>query len=159
MWPLTTSSPLAFIYFLSFTLITCEYQHRPKNSHEMTNLSKNDVFETINYNGKINDCHKVALWNCGNSLLKVSKFLDYLSGKEENIYAKCTMKKAFYNCLNEMSSKKCGHHRDQRTHDNKTTNKFRKKLARTLWSARSCYIAPFFANQWQTWTVRQQQHE
>jgi len=103
------------------------------------------------FSGKIYDCHKVALWHCGNGLLKVSKYLGYLSGKDENIYAKCTMKKAFYNCLNEMSSKKCGHQRDPRTHE----NRFRKKLARTLWSARNCYIAPFFANQWQTWTVRQ----
>ncbi|XP_015789801.1 uncharacterized protein LOC107366688 [Tetranychus urticae] len=137
---------LVIIYLISFT---SGYQMRLEDHYEINSqISDNEIDDSRieNVNSKINDCRKTALWSCGNALLKASKFLDYLIGKE-SLYAKCSMKKAFLNCLNEMSSKKCGR---KRGNLHKLSHKFKQKVAQVLWSTRNCYIAPFFANQLET---------
>lgn len=79
------------------------------------------------------ECHKAAVWKCGHVFIRAHKFLDYI-GIEESFEPKCALRTAFFSCLKTSKNKFCHKHRTPHT------EKFRKRLADTLWSTRACLL-------------------
>jgi hypothetical protein len=79
------------------------------------------------------ECHKAAVWKCGHVFIRAHKFLDYI-GIEESFEPKCALRTAFFSCLKISKNKFCHKHKSPHT------EKFRKRLADTLWSTRACLL-------------------
>lgn len=94
-----------------------------------TSYSKNAVSEE-----ESSYCHKVALKRCGNSFMKVFQLFTFLP-EEQSFHAKCASRTAFYSCLKKFSSRPC-----MSSWHFHIEEKFRKRLADNLWSARTCVL-------------------
>ncbi|XP_022246063.1 uncharacterized protein LOC106462958 [Limulus polyphemus] len=82
------------------------------------------------------ECHKYALHKCGNIFLRVLKLLHFL--RDHHSYqVKCSLRQAFFTCIQKLRKKPCWHHKH---HINYNLRVFRKKLADSLWSTRSCVL-------------------
>jgi len=80
------------------------------------------------------ECHKTAVGKCGHTFIRALKFLDYIESTE-SFRSRCALRKAFFSCLhtwkNRMSCDRSGVNHSE---------KFRKRLANTLWSTRTCLL-------------------
>ncbi|XP_054161725.1 uncharacterized protein LOC128959744 [Oppia nitens] len=80
-----------------------------------------------------NECHRAAVWRCGHRFIRAHKFV-HLLGKKDSFEPKCALRSAFFVCLKKSKSRSC--HKRRAPH----TESFRKRLADTLWSTRSCLL-------------------
>ncbi|XP_076335372.1 uncharacterized protein LOC143238750 [Tachypleus tridentatus] len=82
------------------------------------------------------ECHKYALHKCGNIFLRVLKLLHFM--RDHHSYqVKCSLRQAFFTCIRKLRKKPCWH---RKHHINYNLRVFRKKLADSLWSTRSCVL-------------------
>jgi len=100
-----------------------KYQWMQKEVDLITETNKHDDVE----------CHKAAVWKCGHVFIRAHKFLDYI-GIESSFEPKCALRTAFFSCLKTSKNKFCHKHKSPHT------EKFRKRLADTLWSTRACLL-------------------
>jgi hypothetical protein len=82
------------------------------------------------------ECHKVAVWRCGHIFIRVFKFLDYLT-QQETFQPRCALRNAFFTCLRVSKQQSCTH---KRKRPSNSSELFRKRLADTLWSTRTCLM-------------------
>ncbi|CAG2116545.1 unnamed protein product, partial [Medioppia subpectinata] len=83
------------------------------------------------------ECHWAAVWKCGHRFIRAHKFLD-LIGNVDSFEPKCALRSAFFVCLKSTSKgKSCHKHKSS---PRSQTKKFRKRLADTLWSTRTCLL-------------------
>ncbi|XP_064467170.1 uncharacterized protein LOC135378170 [Ornithodoros turicata] len=80
-------------------------------------------------------CHKVALRRCGQNFMKVFNLVEYLSGADY-YNAQCTLRKAFFACLDKLRQRPCRKRRLASLDD----RRFRKRLADALWETRVCVL-------------------
>lgn len=80
-------------------------------------------------------CHKVALRRCGQNFMRAFNLVEYLSGADY-YNTQCTLRKAFFACLDKLRQKPCRKRRASGLDD----KRFRKKLADALWETRVCVL-------------------
>ncbi|XP_022257981.1 uncharacterized protein LOC111089550 isoform X2 [Limulus polyphemus] len=82
--------------------------------------------------------HEYALLRCGNIFLRVTKLLqDHL--KDHHLYqVKCSLRQAFFKCIRNYREKPRW---DLMPVMSNNLRKFRKRLADSLWSTRSCVVS------------------
>ncbi|KAL3214353.1 hypothetical protein MRX96_007152 [Rhipicephalus microplus] len=80
-------------------------------------------------------CHKVALRRCGQNFMRAFNLVEYLSGADY-YNTHCTLRKAFFACLDKLRQKPCRKRRASGLDD----KRFRKKLADALWETRVCVL-------------------
>lgn len=80
-------------------------------------------------------CHKMALRRCGQNFMRAFNLVEYLSGADY-YNTQCTLRKAFFACLDKLRQKPCRKRRISGLDD----KRFRKKLADALWETRVCVL-------------------
>ncbi|XP_076322300.1 uncharacterized protein LOC143231641 [Tachypleus tridentatus] len=81
--------------------------------------------------------HEYALLRCGNIFLRVTRLVHFL--KDHHLYqVKCSLRQAFFKCIRNYRERP---RMDLMQVMSNNLQKFRKRLADSLWSTRSCVVS------------------
>lgn len=116
-------------------LLSLNFVHDIENYEKQENLSEIPDQRILREETTEVECHRIALHRCGSIFIKVFRLLDFLP-ENQSFQPRCTLRSAFFSCLQKDKEKLCKKHRGNFTID----DKFRKKMADLLWSTRVCVL-------------------